>query len=55
MAAALLSGCGMWQSAKETTVDATRAVFTRKVKQMNLVIESRAALNRTSGANHCPS
>lgn len=54
MAAALLSGCGMWQSAKETTVDATRAVFTRKVKQMNLVIESRAALNPNERGQSLP-
>ncbi|KWA22587.1 hypothetical protein WT37_06650 [Burkholderia territorii] len=45
LTAALLSGCGAWQSVKNTTVDATRAIFNAKVKQMNLVIESRAALN----------
>ncbi|MBR8180854.1 type VI secretion system lipoprotein TssJ [Burkholderia ambifaria] len=45
MAAALLSGCGMWQSVKTTTADMTRAIFVAKVKQMNLVIESRSALN----------
>jgi type VI secretion system protein VasD len=42
---ASMSGCGMWQSLKDTTVDTTRAVFIAKVKQMNLVIESRSALN----------
>lgn len=42
---ALVSACGAWQSVKDTTVDATRAVFTAKVKQMNLVIVSRSALN----------
>lgn len=53
-AAALLSGCGMWQSAKETTVDATRAVFVAKVKEMNLVIESRAALNPNEQGRSLP-
>jgi type VI secretion system protein VasD len=53
-AAALLSGCGMWQSVKETTVDATRAVFIAKVKQMNLVIESRAALNQNDAGQSLP-
>ncbi|MET3823139.1 type VI secretion system protein VasD [Burkholderia sp. PvR073] len=45
LTAALLSGCGMWQSVKTTTADMTRAIFVAKVKQMNLVIESRSALN----------
>ena len=40
-----VSGCGMWQSVKDGTVDATRAVFETKVKQMNLVIVARSALN----------
>jgi type VI secretion system protein VasD len=44
-AAVLLSGCGAWRSVKEATVDATHAVFSSKVRQMNLVLESRAALN----------
>lgn len=43
---ALLTGCGAWQSVKNTTADATRAVFIAKVEQMNLVITSRAALNQ---------
>jgi type VI secretion system protein VasD len=42
---ALLAACGTWQSVKDTTVDATRAVFVSKVKEMNLVITSRSALN----------
>nr|WP_223965471.1 type VI secretion system lipoprotein TssJ [Burkholderia diffusa] len=41
-----LAGCGAWQSVKQTTIDATRAVFVAKVEHMNLVIESRAALNQ---------
>jgi type VI secretion system protein VasD len=54
MTSALLSGCGMWQSVKETTVDATRAVFIAKVKQMNLVIESRAAQNPNGQGQSLP-
>jgi type VI secretion system protein VasD len=42
----MLAGCGAWQSAKDTTVDATSAVFIAKVKQMNLVLASRDALNQ---------
>ncbi|MET1505727.1 type VI secretion system lipoprotein TssJ [Burkholderia sola] len=42
---AAMSGCGMWQSVMDTTVDTARTVFVAKVKQMNLVIESRSALN----------
>jgi type VI secretion system protein VasD len=41
-----LSACGTWQSVKDGTVDATRAVFETKVKQMNLVITARGALNQ---------
>ncbi|ANH75902.1 type VI secretion lipofamily protein [Ralstonia insidiosa] len=44
----------MWQSVKETTVDATRAVFIAKVKQMNLVIESREALNQNGQGQSLP-
>ncbi|MCA8093807.1 type VI secretion system lipoprotein TssJ [Burkholderia anthina] len=47
---ASLSGCGMWQSVKDTT----RAVFVAKVKQMNLVIESRAALNENEQGQSLP-
>ena len=43
---AVLTACGAWQSVKDTTADATRAVFIAKVKQMNLVIASRSALNQ---------
>ncbi|MGO4812869.1 type VI secretion system lipoprotein TssJ [Cupriavidus sp. 2MCAB6] len=42
----LLAGCGAWQSVKDTTAAATSAVFVAKVKQMNLVIVSRSALNQ---------
>lgn len=52
--AGLLSGCGTWQSVKEMTVGATRAVFITKVKQMNLVIESRAALNQNEQGQSLP-
>lgn len=54
IAAALMSGCGAWQAAKDATVDATRAVFVAKVKQMNLVIESRAALNQDAQGQSLP-
>ncbi|WP_174386899.1 type VI secretion system lipoprotein TssJ [Burkholderia metallica] len=54
MTAALLSGCGMWQSVKETTAGMTRAIFVTKVKQMNLVIESRAALNENEQGQSLP-
>lgn len=41
-----LTACGAWQSVKDTTTETTRAVFIAKVKQMTLVIASRAALNQ---------
>ncbi|MBC8726403.1 type VI secretion system lipoprotein TssJ [Paraburkholderia sp. 31.1] len=40
-----VSACGTWQSVKDGTVDVTRAVFETKVKQMNLVVTARGALN----------
>jgi type VI secretion system protein VasD len=47
-----ISACGMWQSVKDGTVNATRAVFETKVEQMTLVITARAALNQDgSGAS----
>lgn len=52
--AALMSGCGAWQGTKDATVDATRAVFVAKVKEMNLVIESRAALNQDAQGQSLP-
>ncbi|WP_423393669.1 type VI secretion system lipoprotein TssJ [Burkholderia sp. LMG 21824] len=51
---ASMSGCGMWQSVKDTTVDTARAVFVAKVKQMNLVIESRSALNENEQDQSLP-
>lgn len=42
----VLAGCGAWHAVKDTTVAATSAVFVAKVKQMNLVIVSRSALNQ---------
>ncbi|MEX3984729.1 type VI secretion system lipoprotein TssJ [Paraburkholderia sp. EG287A] len=41
-----VSACGMWQSVKDGTVHAARAVFETKVEQMNLVITARGALNQ---------
>lgn len=52
--AALLSGCGAWQATKGAIVNATSAVFVAKVKQMNLVIESRAALNADGQGQSLP-
>lgn len=40
-----LSACGVWQSFKNGTANATRAVFETKVERMNLVITARGALN----------
>ncbi|CAN7385115.1 type VI secretion system lipoprotein TssJ [Trinickia sp. LjRoot230] len=42
----LMTGCGTWQSVKETSSGAARAIFATKVKQMNLIFESRTELNR---------
>jgi type VI secretion system protein VasD len=41
-----ISACGMWQSVKDGVADATLAVFETKVKQMNLVVTARSALNQ---------
>ncbi|NLP59966.1 type VI secretion system lipoprotein TssJ [Paraburkholderia sacchari] len=50
--AAALASCGMLQSVKDGTVAATQAVFVSKVKQMNLTIVARGALNPdTRGAS----
>ncbi len=54
MTATLLSGCGMWQSVKQATADMTHAIFVTKVKQMNLVIESRSALNENAQGQSLP-
>ena len=42
----LLVNCGAWQSIRETSSDAAHAIFITKVKEMNLLIEGRAELNR---------
>ncbi|KVO08227.1 hypothetical protein WJ70_23840 [Burkholderia ubonensis] len=49
-----VSACGTWQSVKDTTVDVTRAVFVAKVKQMNLMLESRAMLNQNGQGESLP-
>ncbi|CAD6552819.1 hypothetical protein LMG27952_05330 [Paraburkholderia hiiakae] len=47
-----LPACGVLQSVKDGTVAATQAVFVTKVKQMNLTIVARGALNQdTRGAS----
>lgn len=52
--AVLLSACGAWQSTKDTGSRAANAVFIAKVKQMNLVIEGRAELNRDERGGSLP-
>lgn len=49
-----VSGCGMWQSVKDGTVAATQAVFETKVKQMNLVVAARGALNQDAHGASLP-
>ncbi|MFD1561471.1 type VI secretion system lipoprotein TssJ [Paraburkholderia silviterrae] len=41
-----VSACGMWQSVRDGTANITRAVFETRVKQMNLVVTARNALNQ---------
>ncbi|MDR5842575.1 MULTISPECIES: type VI secretion system lipoprotein TssJ [unclassified Caballeronia] len=41
-----VSACGTWQSVKDGTVSTTKAIFETKVKQMNLVVTARGALNQ---------
>jgi type VI secretion system protein VasD len=41
-----ISACGMSQFVKDGTIAATQAVFETKVKQMNLTIAARSALNQ---------
>jgi len=43
--ATLLTGCGAWQTAKDTSSHTTKAIFVAKIKQMNLIVEGRAELN----------
>ncbi|WP_254358323.1 type VI secretion system lipoprotein TssJ [Paraburkholderia sp. CNPSo 3281] len=49
-----MSGCGVWQTVKDGTVNATRAVFEAKVKQMDLVVTARGALNQDARAVSLP-
>ena len=42
----LMTGCGAWQSVRDTSADAAHAIFIARIKQMNLVIDGRAELNR---------
>ena len=44
----------MWQSTKEMTAGMTRAIFVTKVRQMNLLIESRSALNENEQGQSLP-
>jgi type VI secretion system protein VasD len=46
--ACALTGCGAWQATKDTTVDAYDWVFTTRVKQMNIDVDARVAVNETS-------
>lgn len=49
-----VSACGTWQSVKDGTVHATKAVFETKVKEMNLLVIARAALNQTGEGASLP-
>ncbi|MEM5331021.1 type VI secretion system lipoprotein TssJ [Paraburkholderia sp. JHI2823] len=49
-----VSGCGMWQSAKDGAVAAAQAVFVTKVKEMNLVVTARDALNQDARGASLP-
>jgi type VI secretion system protein VasD len=49
-----VAACGTWQSVKDGTAEAARAVFETKVKQMNLVITARGALNQDAGGVSLP-
>jgi type VI secretion system protein VasD len=49
-----VSACGMWQSVKDGTVEVTRAVFETKVKQMNLTVVARGALNQDARGTSLP-
>ncbi len=45
----LLSGCGVIQSAKESTVDAAKAIFIKDIKTLHLDFAARAQLNPGDG------
>ncbi|AIY41494.1 putative lipoprotein [Collimonas arenae] len=41
----ILSGCGAWQAVSDTTVNATKAVFYKQVKVLNVDFKARDSLN----------
>jgi type VI secretion system protein VasD len=45
LSTSLLSGCGALQAVSDTSVGAYRAVFYKKVKELNVDLTARAALN----------
>ncbi|HXZ10601.1 MAG TPA: type VI secretion system lipoprotein TssJ, partial [Paraburkholderia sp.] len=45
LAAAATAGCGMAQAVSDSTVDAAKWVFTTQVKQMNVDLKGRTAVN----------
>ena len=49
-----LSACGTWHSVKDGTMSAAKAVFETKVRQMNLVITARIALNQNGEGESLP-
>ncbi|WP_321948999.1 type VI secretion system lipoprotein TssJ [Paraburkholderia sp. J10-1] len=49
-----LSACGVWQSVRDGAADATRAIFETKVRQMNLVVTARGALNQDARGASLP-
>ncbi|MCP3712764.1 type VI secretion system lipoprotein TssJ [Paraburkholderia sp. CNPSo 3274] len=49
-----VSACGMWQSDRDGTVHAARAVFETRIEQMNLVITARGALNQNERGASLP-
>lgn len=46
LSSALLSACGAWQAVSDTTVSATKAVFYKQVKVLNVDFKAREALNQ---------
>ncbi|KVG28068.1 type VI secretion system lipoprotein TssJ [Burkholderia diffusa] len=45
LSAALLSGCGIWQSVSDASSSAYHAVFFKQIKVLNIDIAAREALN----------
>lgn len=41
----LISACGAWQAASDTTVSAAKAIFNKQVKVLNVDFKARDALN----------